>query len=110
MDIPRKRNALLAAIDNYTPISNIMHRLTTQKRMTKDEFLQELKGLEQGKAIYPIFPKVPFLVNCFRHQTPFTLKDYFIATHLATQNQVDDLLLELQSVPTRDRISLGPLP
>ncbi len=109
MDSPRKRNALLAAIDNYTPISNIMHRLITQQRMTKDEFLQELKGLEQGKAIYPIFPKVPFLVNCFRHQTPFTLKDYFIATQLATQNQVDDLLLELQSVPTRDRISLGPL-
>lgn len=109
MDAPRKRNALLAAIDNYTPISNIMHRLSSQGRLTKDEFMQELKELEQSRSIYPIFPKIPFLVNCFRHQTPFSLKDYFVAAHLATQNQIDELLLALQSVPTRDRISVGAL-
>lgn len=109
MDSPKKRNALVAAIDNYTPVSTIIHRLVSQGRLTNEEIMEELKALEQSRAIYPIFPKVPFLVNCFRNQTPFSLKDYLVASKLCTQTQVDDMLFESQGTPLKDRVGLGPL-
>ncbi|MBS2002799.1 MAG: DUF4388 domain-containing protein [Candidatus Obscuribacterales bacterium] len=109
MDQPRRRNAVIAAVDNFTPLSTITHRITSQGRMTADDVLEELKGLEQSRAIYPIFNKVPFLVNCFRNQTPFTLKDLLLASKLVTQDQVDELLFELHSMPIKERVTLGPL-
>ncbi|HEY9774115.1 MAG TPA: DUF4388 domain-containing protein [Planktothrix sp.] len=109
MDAPRKRNAVIAAIDNYTPISTISHRLQSQGRLSSEELMEELKGLEQSRAIFPIFSKVPFLVNCFRNQTPFSLKDYLNASRLLTHDQLDELMFELQSMPQKERITLGPL-
>jgi len=109
MDAPRKRNCLIAAIDNYTPLSTIVQRLISQGRLTNDQIIEELKSMEQSRAIFPIFHKVPFLVNCFRNQTLFSLKDYLLASKLLTQMQVDDLLFELQGMPLKDRISIGPL-
>jgi Domain of unknown function (DUF4388) len=109
MDQPRKRNAVIAAVDNYTPLSTISHRITSQGKMTADELLEELKGLEQSRAIYPIFSKVPFLVNCFRNQTPFTLRDLLVASKLVTQDQLDEMLFELQSMPIKERLTIGPL-
>ncbi|HEY9676416.1 MAG TPA: DUF4388 domain-containing protein [Drouetiella sp.] len=109
MDQPRRRNAVIAAIDNYTPLSTISHRLTTQSKMDAEELIEELKALEQSRAIYPIFNKVPFLVNCFRNQTPFSLKDLLLASRLVTQDQLDELLFELQSTPVKDRVTIGPL-
>jgi hypothetical protein len=103
MDTARRRNTVIAAVDNYTPLSTISHRITSQGKMTTEELMEELKALEQSRAIYPIFSKVPFLVHCFRNQTPFTLKDYLIASKLITSDQIDELLLEQQSTPTKER-------
>lgn len=109
MDSARKRNMVLAAIDNYTPLSAIANRLEAQGRLSLNELIEEVKALEQSKAVYPLFPKVPFLVNCFRNQTQFNFKDYVIAARLLTQEQVDDLLFEIQNMPVRDRLTIGPL-
>ncbi len=109
MDQPRKRNAVIAAVDNYTPLSTISHRITSQGKLTSDELMEELKALEQSRAIYPLFNKVPFLVNCFRNQTPFSLKDLLLASKLVTQDQLDEMLFELQSMPIKERVTIGPL-
>ncbi|MDR3615733.1 MAG: DUF4388 domain-containing protein [Candidatus Obscuribacterales bacterium] len=109
MDAPRRRNAAIAAIDNYTPIGTISQRLSTSGKMDHEELLEELRGLEQVKAIYPLFNKATFLVNCFRNKTPFTLKDYLVAGKLVTESQLDEMLFELQSTNIKDRITLGPL-
>lgn len=109
MDQPRRRNAVIAAVDNYTPLSTISHRITSQGKMTSEDLMEELKALEQSRAIYPIFNKVPFLVNCFRNQTAFTLKDLMLASHLVTQDQLDEMLFELQSMPVKERVTIGPL-
>jgi len=109
MDAPRRRNAAIAAIDNYTPIGTISQRLSTAGKMEHEELLEELRGLEQVKAIFPLFNKATFLVNCFRNKTPFTLKDYLVAGKLVTESQLDEMLFELQSTNIKDRITLGPL-
>jgi hypothetical protein len=110
IDSISRRNSILAAIDNFSPLSTITHRLVIEQgRMTTPELLEELKGLESCKAIYPIFPKIPFLVHCFKHKTSFSLKDYLIAAKFVTQSQLDEMLLELQHNLSKDQISLGPL-
>ncbi len=109
MDQPRRRNAVIAAVDNYTPLSTISHRISSQGKMTTEELMEELKALEQSRAIYPIFNKVPFLVNCFRNQTAFSLKDLMLASRLVTQDQLDEMLFELQSTPIKERVTIGPL-
>jgi len=109
MDTARRRNTVIAAVDNHTPLNTISHRLTSQGKMTGEELLEELRGLEQSRAIYPIFSKVPFLVHCFRNQTPFSLKDYLIASKLLNTDQIDGLMLEQQSMPLKERITIGPL-
>lgn len=110
IDSISRRNSILALIDNFTPLSTITHRLVVEQgRMTTPEFLEELKGLESSKAIFPVFPKIPFLVHCFKNKTPFTLRDYLIAAKLVTQPQLDEMLLELQHNLSKEHISLGPL-
>jgi hypothetical protein len=104
------RNSILALIDNFTPLSTITQRLVVEQgRMGTQELLQEIKGLESSKAIYPVLPKVPFLVHCFKNKTPFSLRDYLIAAKFVTQPQLDEMLLELQHNLSKEHISLGPL-
>lgn len=105
----RRRNMVLSCIDNYTPLNTITHRLCDQERLTISELMEELKSLEQAKAIYPLFPKINFLVSCFKNRAKFGLKDYLIGGKLLTHEQADDLLTEIHNMPPKERLSLGPL-
>jgi hypothetical protein len=109
IDTPSNKNCVLAAVDNYTPLGTISERLTGHKRLTHDQLLEEMKELEKAKAIFPFLAKIDFLVNCFRQQTPFTLKDYLVAAKLMTPEQIDTLVLEAQSLPMKERSTIGPL-
>lgn len=110
MDTISKRNTVLAAIDNFTPISTVAHRVVTEQgRMTMPELLEELRELEASRAIYPVFPKIPFLVSCFKNRTPFTIKDYLLAARLVNKAQLDEMLLEIDHALRKEHITLGPL-
>ncbi|PWT96291.1 MAG: hypothetical protein C5B53_09955 [Candidatus Melainabacteria bacterium] len=110
IDSISRRNSILALIDNFTPLSTITERLVVEQgRMTTQEMLEELKGLESSKAIYPVLPKIPFLVHCFKNKTPFSLRDYLIAAKFVSQAQLDEMLLELQHNLSKEHLSLGPL-
>lgn len=109
MERHHRRNLLLAAIDNYSPVVALTNKLVGQGRVGETEFLERLKELESEKAIYPVFPKIPFLVNCFKNKTPFTIKEYMLAAGLVSKSQLDDLLMELNSMPPKQKVSLGTL-
>lgn len=107
MESSRRRNVVLSAIDNYTPISTISHKLCS--RLPLDEIEDELHALEESGAIFPVFPKIPFLVYCFRNKLPFKLKDYLLESRLITQDQLDNLFFALQNNKGSERLSLGAL-
>ena len=71
----RRRNLVLGAIDNYTPLSTITQRPAGNGPLSLDELIEELRSLEQVRAIFPIFPKIPFLVHCFRNKIPFKFSE-----------------------------------
>jgi hypothetical protein len=93
MESTKRRNLVLAALDNYTPISSLTQKLAA--RMAFEEFLDELHSLEDSGAIYPLFAKIPFLVYCFRNHLPFKLKDYLVESRLISQDQVDAILFSM---------------
>lgn len=116
MESTKRRNVVLAAVDNYTPISFLTQKLGP--KMGFEEFLDELHSLEDSGAIYPLFAKIPFLVYCFRNRLPFKLKDYLIESHLISQDQVDTILYSMHghhshgssdSSKDAERLSLGAL-
>jgi hypothetical protein len=109
MESPKRRNILLCSIDNYTPLSNVLARLTQTGQMSAKEALEEIESLEQIRAIYPIFPKIPFLVHCFRNHIPFKLGEYLIAAKLITQDQLDEITFEQQNTKGKARLNLGTL-
>jgi hypothetical protein len=109
MDKHHRRNMLLATIDNYTPVVTLAGKMVSQSRLTESEFFERLKELEQERLIFPVFQKIQFLVNCFKNRTAFTLKEYLMAAELISRNQLDELMMELNSTPLKQRVSLGAL-
>ena len=93
-------NVVLSSVDNFTPVSAICIRLAENNKLSTDEILAQIKTLESNKLIYPLFAKVPFLVNCFRDRSAFTLKDYLLAAKLLTQSQLDELMLKMEGKPS----------
>jgi hypothetical protein len=107
MESTKRRNMLLSSIDNYTPLSSIAHKLAP--KMDIEDLQDELHSLEESGAIFPIFPRIPFLVHCFRNKLPFKLKDYLIESRLITQDQLDNLYFQLAGNKASERLSLGAL-
>ena len=105
----KRQNLILTAIDNFAPIGAISIHLAENHKMGADELFGELKALEARKSIYPIFPKIPFLVNCFRNRIAFTLKDYFLASGLVTQAKFDEIMVQVKVKQGKEWMYLGPL-
>ncbi len=103
----KRRNLVLSAIDNYTPLNSVAQRLA--QTLSFNELLEELRGLEKIGAIYPIFPKIPFLVEQFRNGRPFKLKDYFIESRLLTREQLDELIFAMTNSKGSQSLSLGAM-
>ncbi len=109
MEKHHRRNMLLAVIDNYTPVVTLAGKMVSQSRLSESEFFERLKELEHEKLIFPVFMKIQFLVNCFKNRTAFTLKELLLAAELINRNQLDELMMELNSTPLKQRVSLGAL-
>ena len=105
----RKGNVVLSAVDNFTPLSAISTRLVLSSRISVEEMLAELKDLEAKKAIYPLFAKISFLTDCFRNRVAFTIKDYFLAAGLISQDQLDELMVGSKFIAGHQWKYLGPL-
>jgi hypothetical protein len=103
MESNKRRNLVLCAIDNYTPLNSIMQKLAN--RISFDELLDELRSCEETGCIFPLFAKIPFLVHCFRNKIPFKLKDYLVESKMVTPDQIDTIIISMQS--NQDRLSLG---
>jgi hypothetical protein len=77
--------------------------------MTADDLFKELKYLESIKVIYPIFPRINFLANCFKSQTAFSVADYLVEAQLISKDQLDALSLEVYNTVNKERLAIGPL-
>ncbi|MBX9724748.1 MAG: DUF4388 domain-containing protein, partial [Candidatus Obscuribacterales bacterium] len=102
-----RRNIVFTTIDNYTPLNAISQRLSAHMKF--DEALEEFKLLEKAGAIYPIFPKIPFLVQHFRNGRQFKLRDYLLEAQLLSREQLDNALDSMQNAKGAQRLSLGAM-
>lgn len=105
MEAGKRRNILLAAIDNYTPLTLILKRL--EGRLTREEVIEDLRDLEVSGAIFPITAKIPFLVHCVRNKIPFKLLTFLVEARLISQAQLDEILFLAQNTKGGERLSVG---
>lgn len=109
MESAPRRNRVLGATDSYTPISGIIQRITTSGQFVADEVIEEIRLLEQAKAIFPVFARIPYLVHSYRNQMAIELSDYLLAAELVTAEILEELALEQKSIHPSSRLQLGPL-
>ncbi len=106
MESNKRRNLVLAAVDNFTPLNAVLQKLAGKVGL--DELLDELHAMEESGAIFPLLARIPFLVHCFRNKLPFKLKDYLVEARLITPDQLDAMIIAMQTKKS-DRLSLGTM-
>jgi|AGTN01.1.fsa_nt_gi hypothetical protein len=107
ISVGSSENHVIALIDNYSPVASLA--LRSNGRLSEDEVLEVLKELERRQTIFPLFPKIPFLANCFKNQRSFSIEDYLTGCKILPQSVIDELTLELTGTNMKERMSLGAL-
>jgi hypothetical protein len=91
-ELPASQNWLLQLIDDYSTTEAIARLMETRHTVKIDEMLRLMHELEAEGAIYPIFPRIQFLANCYHNRKPFRLGRYMVAAGIVTSSQLEDLL------------------
>jgi Domain of unknown function (DUF4388) len=94
-ELPASQNWLLQLIDDYTTSEGITRLMEARHNVHQDESLRLLQELEADGIIYPVFPRIQFLANCYHNRKPFRLGRYMVAAGILTPSQLEELL-ELQ--------------
>lgn len=94
-ELPAPQNWVLQLVDDYSSVESISRSLEKKHSLPADETLRILQELESEGVIYPIFPRIQFLSNCYHNRKPFRLGRYMVAAGLITASQLQELL-ELQ--------------
>lgn len=83
---------VIQAIDDYTTIEVITRLMESHQRLAADESMRIIQELESQNLIFPIFPRIQFLANCYRNRKPFRLGRYMVAANIITEAQLRELL------------------
>jgi len=83
---------VIQAIDDYTTIEVIVRLMESHHRLATDETMRIIQELESQKLIFPIFPRIQFLANCYHNRKPFRLGRYMVAASIITEAQLRELL------------------
>lgn len=91
-ELPAPQNWILQLVDDYSTVESIARTMETKYRVPTDETLRLLQELEAESIIFPIFPRIQFLANCYHNRKPFRLGRYLVAAGLLTAPQLEELL------------------
>ncbi len=110
-ELPAPQNWVLQLIDNYSAVELISRSAEEQYHLACDETLRILQELESAGIIFPIFPRIQFLSNCYHNHKPFRLGHYLVAAGLITPSQLEELLEAQQEEGwgRKERTALGLL-
>ncbi len=90
--LPAPQNWVLQLVDDYSSVESIMRTLEKQSQIPQDEMLRTIQELEAQKFIFPIFPRIQFLSNCYHNRKRFRLGRYLVASGYLTEAQLQELL------------------
>ncbi len=83
---------VIQAIDDYTTIEVITRLMESHHRLAADETMRIIQELESQKLIFPVFPRIQFLANCYHNRKPFRLGRYMVAAGIITESSLRELL------------------
>jgi hypothetical protein len=83
---------VIQAIDDYTTVEVITRVMESHQRLAPDETMRIIQELESQALIFPVFPRIQFLANCYRNRKSFRLGRYMVAATIITESQLRELL------------------
>ncbi len=83
---------VIQAIDDYTTVEVITRVMESHQRLAADETMRIIQELESQSLIFPVFPRIQFLANCYRNRKPFRIGRYMVAATIITEAQLRELL------------------
>lgn len=90
--LPSPQSWVLQVIDDYLSVESVSRELEAKHRLPGDETLRILQELESERLIFPIFPRIQFLANCYHNRKAFRLGRYMVACGMLTEAQLQELL------------------
>jgi hypothetical protein len=90
--LPAPQSWVIQLIDDYLTVEAITRTLENRHRLPPDETMRILQELEAQTLIFPIFPRVQFLANCYHNRKPFRLGRYMVASNILSESQLHELL------------------
>ena len=91
-ELPAPQCWILQLIDDYSSVESISRGLERHHGIAADESLRLFQELESDGIIFPIFPRIQFLSNCYHNRKPFRLGRYMVAAGLISAAQLHELL------------------
>jgi hypothetical protein len=83
---------VIQAVDDYTTVEVIVRLMESHHRLATDETMRIIQELESQRLIFPVFPRIQFLANCYHNRKPFRLGRYMVAAGIITEAQLRELL------------------
>lgn len=90
--LPSPQSWVIQLIDDYLTIEAITRSLESRHHLPPDETMRILQELEAQTLIFPIFPRIQFLANCYHNRKPFRLGRYMVAANILSESQLQELL------------------
>ncbi|HEY9868775.1 MAG TPA: DUF4388 domain-containing protein [Candidatus Obscuribacterales bacterium] len=91
-ELPAPQNWVIQLIDDYSSVESVSRTMEKEHGVAPDETLRILQELEADGAIFPVFPRIQFLSNCYHNRKPFRLGRYMVAAGILTAAQLQELL------------------
>lgn len=95
-NLPASQNWLMQAIDDYTPVESLLHRMEARHKQSPQETLIILQELDDQSMIFPIFKRIQFLSSCYQNRKPFRLGHFMVACGILSEPQLQVLLEQQQ--------------
>jgi hypothetical protein len=89
---PAPHSWVLSMVDDYSTVESIIRSLENHNHLPPDETMRVLQELESQELLFPIFPRVQFLANCYHNRKPFRLGRYMVAAGILTEQNLQELL------------------
>lgn len=91
-EVSPPQNWLLQSIDDYASVERLVLIMEQRHQASPEETVQILQELEAQRLVFPLFPRIPFLSDCYHNRKAFRLGRYMVAAGLISPSQLEELL------------------
>jgi hypothetical protein len=95
--LPAHQNRVIQLMDDYLTVETIIGTVEGRHRSSAADTMRIIQEFECEGIIYPIFPRIHFLANCYHDRKRFKLGRYMVEAGILNNAQLQELLEQQQA-------------